>query len=156
MARRRSALRRLMAISAAASIRDSGDLPAVQNMADMSVQNIVIGRYINNSGAIARSDYNFYMQSLIPVAPNAELTMHTSREVYYFSFIEYDSDGNFIARTLYGAPGGKPAGDTITQKMGETTTFIRWGANPFVTTPVTLENILEIEWMLTASHTTKY
>lgn len=120
----------------------------VPNLVNFCEDNVMVGKYINSSGAISNSSYNFYCDAMIAVEPGADYTMKVSQSIAYFNFIEYDSEGNFVRRKLYGAS-GKPAGDAITHTMGDNTAFIRWGANPFVNTGVSYENVSEIDWMLT-------
>ena len=90
------------------------------NLADMSESNVMMGKFINNAGGESSSTSNFYCAELIPVDAGADYTMHTSVRVGYYSVMEYDTNGDFIKRTLYGSNNYR-AGDIITHTMGEST-----------------------------------
>ena len=123
----------------------------VPNLADMSESNVVVGKFINNEGGESSSSSNFYCAELIPVEAGADYTMHTSIRIGYYSVMEYDANGDFIKRTLYGSNNYR-AGDIITHTMGESTAFIRWGSNPKYQA-ITYDYVIGIDWMLSKGST---
>ena len=72
-----------------------------KNLLDMSESNIVLGKYINNSWQELDSPYNFYNSKYIPVKPSTIYTWSTSVKVSYLSIMEYDSNKQFLQRTLF-------------------------------------------------------
>ena len=133
------------------SIKCNNGTLVVPNLADISVSNVRMGKFISNDGNESSSSSNFYCEALIPVDAGADYTMHTSVRVGYYSVMEYDSNGDFLKRTLYGSNAYR-AGDTITHTMGESTAFIRWGSNPTYRS-ITYEEVRGIDWMLTKGST---
>lgn len=118
------------------------------NLLRMIPDNVVLNKYINNSGQVQNSDPNFYYSTFIPVGAFDTLTLTCSESLNYVSFMEYDADGDFIKRTLYGGTGSSAAGKTVTHTVGATTTAILWGANPNGV-KVTAD-ILRWKWRMTA------
>lgn len=100
------------------------------NLLRMIPENVVLNKYINNSGQVQSSDPNFYYSAYIPVGAKDTLTLECSQSLNYVSFMEYDVNGNFIKRTLYGGTGSSAVGKTVSHTVGATTTAILWGANP--------------------------
>lgn len=123
----------------------------VPNLADMSESNVVMGKFINNEGGESSSSSNFYCTALIPVEAGTDYTMHTSVRIGYYSVMEYDANGDFIKRTLYGSNNYR-AGDIITHTMGESTAYIRWGSNPKYQA-ITYDYVIGIDWMLSKGST---
>ena len=121
------------------------------NLANMTENNIVVGKYINNSGVPTNALSNFYYAPLIPVKSSATYTLKTSRSLNYSNFMEYDANKDFIKRTLYGSA-DTPAGDMTTHTTDATTAYIRFGSNINGST-LTAEAVLAIEWMLTEGNT---
>lgn len=115
------------------------------NLANMTSSNIVVGKYINNSGVEAVSVSNYYNAAYIQVSPSAKYTASFSASICYFSVMEYDSDFNFIRRTLYGDNTQTLNNCTITTSA--ITAFIRFGANLTGAT-ISLSDVLAINWML--------
>ena len=121
------------------------------NLANMTEDNIVVGKYINNSGAEQGAPSNFYYSPYIPVKASTAYTLKTSRSLSYSNFMEYDASKGFIKRTLYGSS-GTPAGDTTTHTTGATTAYIRFGSN-INGANLTAADVLAINWMLTEGST---
>lgn len=101
-----------------------------QNLLRMIPDNVVLNKYINNSGQVQNSDPNFYYNDFIPVGAKDTLTLECSQSLNYVSFMEYDVNGDFIKRTLYGGTGSSAVGKTVSHTVGATTASILWGANP--------------------------
>lgn len=87
----------------------------------------VIGKYIDNSGAIATNAANYYCNTYFAVEPNTTYTMKTESDVWSFNIAEYDSGKTFIQRTLDPTPHGNKTEFSITTSA--TTRFIRVGNN---------------------------
>lgn len=121
------------------------------NLANMTEGNIVVGKYINNSGAEQGASSNFYYSPFIPVKASTAYTLKTSRSLNYANFLEYDANKDFTKRTLYGSA-GTPAGNTTTHTTDATTAYIRFGSNINGST-LTAADVLAVEWMLTEGST---
>ena len=119
---------------------NNGVLKLSSNLLDMSAENIVLGKYINNSGSVADSTSNFYNSKYIPVVAGETYTWSTSSSVSYFSVMEYDSGYVFKKRTLFSNAG---TSDSITLRSD--TAFVLIGSN-IDTTDVTLDKITAINW----------
>ncbi len=120
--------------------------------ANMIVDNIVVGKYIDNDGVEQSQPNNFYYSEPIPVKALTAYTMNVSDSVWYMSFMEYDSNNTFIKRTLYGSS-SVPTGKTVTITTDANTAYILFGSNMFKTEPVTLNDILALTWMLSEGST---
>jgi hypothetical protein len=59
------------------------------------------------------SPYNFYNSKYIPVKPSTTYTWSTSERVSYLSIMEYDSNKQFLKRTLF-TNGATTLSDKIT------------------------------------------
>lgn len=114
---------------ALANILGGGGEPG-ENLLEMTADNVVLGKYINNSGQVQSSDPNFYYSKYIPVGLLNTITLTCSVSLNYVSIMEYDSEGTFIKRTLYGGTGSSAVGNTLTHTVGATTASILWGSNP--------------------------
>ena len=115
------------------------------NMLNVKDSNIVLGKYLNNSGEEVSSSANFYINHCIPVKANTVYTASFSTAIGYFSFMEYDKDLVFIKRTLVG--GGTSSRITsVNHTMGENTAYVVVGSNP-TSAQVTKDYVLSIEWM---------
>ena len=121
------------------------------NLANMTEDNIVVGKYINNSGTESSAASNFYYSPFIPVKASTAYTLKTSASLNYANFMEYDANGDFLKRTLYRSA-DTPAGDATTHTTRADTAFLRFGSN-INGTNLTAEKILAINWMLTAGAT---
>lgn len=119
-----------------------------KNLLEVKDDNIIIGKYINNAGVVTESLPNLYFQRFVAVKPNTAYTLSTSEALNYANFMEYDENGVFIKRTLYGSS-GSPAGKSVTHTMGESTAFVVVGSNINATkyTSITKEDVLGIKWM---------
>lgn len=120
----------------------------VENLLEMTADNVVLNKYINNSGQVQTSDPNFYYSAFIAVGAFDTITLTCSVSLNYVSIMEYDSEGTFIKRTLYGGAGSSAVGNTLTHTVGATTASILWGSNPNGT-KVTAD-ILRWKWKMTA------
>lgn len=114
-----------------------------KNKLDMNAENIEIGKYINNSGAINSSPNNFYNTKYIAVEPSTAYTVSTSTAISYVSVMEYRADKSFIKRTLFGA--ASPALTTATITTNEETAYVLIGSNPIGGT-VTIDDVNAINW----------
>lgn len=121
------------------------DMPFSKNLLDMSDENIVVGKYISNSGTITTHASNFYNSKYIPVQPNTPYTVSTSCLISYVSFMEYDTNKGFIKRTLFGSTSKNISHATIT--TSDTTAFLLIGSNPLYDT-ITLDDVKAINWQL--------
>lgn len=122
--------------------------PQNANLLEVKDANIVVGSYINNNGEVTASAPNMYFQRFIAVKPGTAYTLSTSKHINYANFMEYDSNGAFLKRTLYGSTGAY-VGTAVTHTMGADTAFVIVGSNidsaAFPT--VTKENVKSRNWM---------
>lgn len=125
-----------------------------ENLLEVEDDNIIVGKYINNIGVATISLPNLYFQRFVSVKPNTAYTLSTSETLNYANFMEYDSDGVFIKRTLYGSS-GTPAGNSVTHTMGEITAFVIVGSNVNATKypSITKEDVKAIKWMFVEGST---
>lgn len=125
-----------------------------KNLLEVKDENIVVGKYINNAGVVTDSLPNLYFQRFVSVKPNTAYTLSTSETLNYANFMEYDADGVFIKRTLFGSS-GSPAGKVVTHTMGETTAFVIVGSNVNGTKypTITKEDVKGIKWMFVEGST---
>ena len=119
-----------------------------RNLLEVKDENIVVGSYINNNGAVTASAPNMYFQRFVAVKANTPYTLSTSKHINYANFMEYDANGVFIKRTLYGSTSAY-VGTSVTHTMGDTAAFVIIGSNidsaAFPT--VTKENVKSRKWM---------
>ena len=125
-------------------VSNNGVLKYTPNLLDMSVENIVLGKYINNSGDILDSIANFYNSKYIPVVGGTTYAWSTSVSIRFISFMEYDSSKTFLRRTLVGST-GTPAGTSGSITMGADAAFVLVGSNMTATT-ITLDDITAVDW----------
>lgn len=120
-----------------------------KNLLEVRDDNIVVGKYINNAGAPTESLPNCYFQRFISVKPSTTYTLSTSETLNYANFMEYDADGVFIKRALYGSS-TTPAGASVSHTMGDTTAFVIVGSNVNSSKypSITKDNVKGIKWML--------
>lgn len=125
-----------------------------KNLLEVKDDNIIVGKYINNEGVVTDSLPNLYFQRFVSVKPNTAYTLSTSETLNYANFMEYDSDGVFIKRTLFGSS-GTPAGKSVTHTMGENTAFVIVGSNVNGTKypSITKEDVMGIKWMFVEGST---
>lgn len=126
------------------------------NLLEVKDENIVVGKYINNAGVVTTSLPNLYFQRFVSVKASTAYTLSTSEALNYANFMEYDADGVFIKRTLYGSS-GTPAGKAITHTMGASTAFVIVGSNINATKypEVTKDEVKGIKWMFCEGSTVK-
>lgn len=119
-----------------------------RNLLEVKDDNIVVGKYINNNGVVTESLPNIYFQRFVSVKPGVAYTLSTSESLNYANFMEYDSNGAFIKRTLYGSS-STPAGKSTTHTMGENTAFVILGSNVSGTKypEITKADVKGIKWM---------
>lgn len=119
-----------------------------KNLLEVKDANIVVGNYINNAGVITTSLPNMFFQRFIAVKANTAYTLSASEELNYANFMEYDADGVFIKRTLYGSSSER-AGASVTHTMGETTSFVIIGSNVNSNKypSITKDDVKGIKWM---------
>ena len=119
-----------------------------KNLLEVNDANIVVGSYINNNGAVTASAPNMYFQRFVAVKPSTAYTLSTSKHINYANFMEYDANGVFLKRTLYGTTSAY-VGTSVTHTMGDTTAFVIIGSNidsaAFPT--LTTENVKSRNWM---------
>ena len=126
-------------------VSNNGVLKHTPNLLDMSAENIVLGKYINNSGAILDSGPNFYNSKYIPVVGGETYTWSTSSSIGYFSVMEYDSGYVFKRRTLFGSSSSSPAGTSGTVTLRSDTAFVLIGSN-MDSVDITLDRIAAVDW----------
>jgi hypothetical protein len=109
---------------------------------------IVVGQYINNNGVVTASLPNMFFQRFIAVKANTAYTLSASEELNYANFMEYDSSGAFLKRTLFGSSTNH-AGKTVTHTMGASTAFVIIGSNVNSEKypSITKDNVKGIKWM---------
>lgn len=119
-----------------------------KNLLEVKDDNIVVGKYINNNGEVTTSLPNLYFQRFVAVKPGVAYTLSTSETLNYANFMEYDADGVFIKRTLYGSSSAA-AGKVVTHTMGASTAFVIVGSNVNGTKypEITKANVMAIKWM---------
>lgn len=125
-----------------------------KNLLEVKDENIVVGKYVNNAGVPTESLPNCYLQRFIAVNPNTTYTLSTSEDLNYANFMEYDSNGVFIKRTLYGSTSAH-AGLSVTHTMGDTTAFVIIGSNVNSTKypSITKDDVKGIKWMFNEGST---
>lgn len=125
-----------------------------KNLLEVKDANIVVGQYINNAGAVTASLPNMYFQHFVAVKANTAYTLSTNEELNYANFMEYDADGVFIKRTLYGSSNER-VGTSVTHTMGETTAFVIIGSNINSTKypSITKADVKSIKWMFNEGET---
>lgn len=121
-------------------VSNNGVLKYTPNLLDMATENIVLGKYINNSGVISDSGPNFYNSKYIPVVAGGTYTWSTSSSISYFSVMEYGSDYAFKKRTLF-----SNAGTSGSITLRSDTAFVLIGSN-MDSTDVTLDKIAAVDW----------
>lgn len=119
---------------------NNGVLTYTPNLLDMAPENIVLGKYINNSGVVTDSTPNFYNSKYMPVVAGETYTWSTSSSINYFSVMEYDSDYVFKKRTLFSNAG---TSDSITLRSD--TAFVLIGSN-MDGADVTLDKVSAVNW----------
>lgn len=112
------------------------------NILDMSEENIVLWKYIDNSGTIQDSSQNFYNSKYIPVAHDEIYTRSTTRNVRFVSIMEYDIDKTFIKRTLFN--NGSSWKNSWSLTIWSTTAFVLFWSNPLYA-DITMDEILNID-----------
>ncbi len=112
------------------------------NILDMSEENIVLWKYIDNSGIIQDSSQNFYNSKYISVAHDEIYTRSTSRNVRYVSIMEYDINKTFIKRTLFN--NGTYWKNSWSLTIWSTTAFVLFWSNPLYT-DITMDDIFLID-----------
>lgn len=116
-------------------------LKASGNIIDMSEENIVMWKFIDNSWVIKDSSNNFYNWKYIPVASDEIYTRSTSRNIRYVSIMEYDIEKNFIKRTLFN--NGNDWKNSWSLTLWSTTAFVLLWSNPFAI-DITIDDVLSI------------
>jgi len=130
---------------------NNGIIKVSKNLCNVISENIVVGKYINNSGVVTADVNNFYYSLYIPVISGETYTMKTSQSIWYFNIEEYDSSQTFLRRDLWGAT-NTPAGTSTTFTVGADCYYIRFGSN-MTKSSLTEENVLSVDWMLTKGST---
>lgn len=126
------------------------------NLLEVKDDNIVVGKYINNNGEVTTSLPNLYFQRFVAVKANTAYTLSTSETLNYANFMEYDADGVFIKRTLYGSS-STAAGKVVTHTMGASTAFVIVGSNINATKypEITKDNVKAVKWMFNEGSSAK-
>lgn len=116
------------------------------NKLPVTADNVVIGKYISNSGAVTSNVNNFYVNQYIPVTPSTEYGLTITTPISYCSVMEYDEDKTFISRTLFTCTGSTQY-ETETQilTLGATTKYVLIGAN-LDNSSVTIEKVLSYKY----------
>lgn len=126
------------------------------NLLEVKDENIVVGKYINNAGVVTASLANIYFQRFVAVKPNVAYTLSASEDLNYVNFMEYDANGVFLKRTLYGSS-SEPVGKSVTHTMGDTTAFVIVGSNVNSSKypEITKADVKNIKWMFCEGSTVK-
>lgn len=130
---------------------NNGEIKVSRNLCDVVSANIVVGKYINNSGVESSDTANFYYAQFIPVTAGETYTMSTSSSIWYFSVMQYDSAKTFLRRTIWGAT-NTPVGTEKTFSIGADCAYIRFGSNMKKAT-ISEADVLAVDWMLTQTAT---
>ena len=117
-----------------------------KNILDMSDENIVLGKYINNGGNVIGNINNFYNSAYVPVSSSTAYTLSMSQNVGYCSIMEYDSSKTFIKRTLFGSS-STPKISSATITTNNDTAYVLIGSN-LNGTAVDLADVKAINWQL--------
>lgn len=125
-----------------------------RNLLEVNDANIVVGKYINNNGEVTTSLPNIYFQRFVSVNAGQYYTLSTSEPINYANFMEYDSNGTFLKRTLYGSA-ATPVGRTVKHQMGSTTAYVIIGSNvnSSLYPEITKEDVKNIRWMFNRGST---
>lgn len=125
-----------------------------RNLLEIKDSNIVVGKYINNNGEVTTSLPNIYFQRFVSVKAGYNYTLSTSESINYANFMEYDKNGVFIKRTLYGSS-ATPVGKKVTHLMGSTTAYVIIGSNvnSSLYPEITNEDVKNIKWMFNEGST---
>lgn len=121
-------------------ICNNGVLRVSPNYLDMSDENIVLGKYIDNSGVPTSGASNFYNSKYIPVVGGETYTWSTSSSINYFSVMEYNSSKTFTNRTLF-----SNAGTSGSITLRSDTAYVLIGSNISGAT-VTIDMLKAINW----------
>lgn len=121
---------------------NNGILRYCVNLINVIEENVVIGQYIDTTGAINSGDSNFYYTPFVPVKPNTAYTLAASSSLYFVSISEYDENQTFIKRT------GTYSTKELTITTDTNTHFLRFGSNIASGRKATLAAILAITWTL--------
>ena len=129
---------------------NNGIIKYSANMANVNAQTALVGYYISAQGAVIADSYNWIYRAFIPCKPNTVYTLSMSQSVYFVSISEYSTPENsgFIVRKT----GSTGTNTSLTITTGANTNFLRFGTN-LDRTPVTLEEVLAINWMLNEGST---
>lgn len=111
------------------------------NILDMSEENIVLWKYIDNSWVVQNNPQNFYNSKYIPVAKDTVYTRSTTRNVRYVSIMEYDINKTFIKRTLFN--NGIDWKNSWSLTIWSTTAFVLFWSNPLYS-DITMDDIFSI------------
>lgn len=116
------------------------------NKLPVTSDNVVLGKYISNSGTVTSNANNFYVNQYIPVTPSTEYGLTISTPISYCSVMEYDEDKTFITRTLFTCSGSTQyATETQVITLGATTKYVLIGAN-LDNSSVTMEKVLSYKY----------
>ena len=126
---------------------NNGMIKVSANLANVVSENIVVGKYINNSGVETADVANFFYAPYVSVTPGGTYTMATSDSIWYFSVAEYDATQTFLRRTVWGAT-NVPVGGEKTFTVGADCAFIRFGSN-MKKAAISEADVLATTWMLT-------
>lgn len=116
-----------------------------KNLVNVNQQTALVGYYISAQGVVSADPNNWMYQNYIRVKPNTAYTLSMSQSVYYVTISEYSTaaDSGFVVRKT----GSSGSNTSLTITTGETTNFLRFGAN-IERAEVTLERVLAINWQL--------
>lgn len=113
-----------------------------KNLLKVYEGDVVLKKYISNSGVITNSDANFYINLMIPVSPSTAYTLSVDRPLNYASIMEYSDTGTFINRTLF-----TNVNTSATFTTRSNTAYILVGSNPQGET-VTMPMVLSYKWQV--------
>ena len=110
------------------------------NIVNLTSQNVVVGKYISNTGQILDAPSNFYCDEFFPAKPNTKYNVEASQVINYYNVMEYDSSQNFIKRNQY-----QSISET-TLITDPTTAYICIGANMTGTPLNDASEVLAVTW----------
>ena len=106
-----------------------------KNLADITTENITEQKYIDNSWRIQDSPLNFIYSTYISVKPNTDYTLSWNKNFRYASLMEYDTNKNFIKRTLRDSTTWLSKSRTTDSN----TAYILFWSNPWYNETMTLD-----------------
>lgn len=112
------------------------------NLLHVTADNIVTGKYINNSGAETSSSKWFYCEEYVPVTDGQPYIIGSSQSLVTMRVSEYGPGQDFVKTTTFTAPNKK-----FQFTPGSGTSFLRISAN-ISDERATTDLVLSVEWRI--------